>query len=175
MTAAAQKAMKQGMHRAIDPPPAGNCVQARMERGSVSKDWVPDPARPNHDVRVHRTWQPDRMHKAGTLSKAQFDVCERYERTVALASGAKMSDSSGGARKAPWEKGTMPEVTILAQTALRRADEVLGKEAAMILRLVVLHSLTISELAAGRKERRDHVQGRLEGAIDRLGEHWGMI
>lgn len=172
---AAQKAMRNGTRRAIDAPLAGNCLQARVKRGSVCKDWIPDPDRPRQDIRIHRTWQPDRMHKAGTISKAQFDVCERYERTVALAGGARMASGDATGRRAPWEQGTPAEIQIAAQGALRRADEVLGREAAMVLRLVVLHSLTISELASGRKERRDHVQGRFEAAVDRLGEHWGMI
>ena len=178
MNAVVQKALRRGTRRAVDPvtPQTDYGPGVRHKRGEIEKGWRPDPDNPNREVRGAKcVWQPDRMHRAGTITLTQFLTCERYDRTVALASGAKLSDYGAVGRLPPWEQGTPAERTLNAQTALRRADEALGPEQARLIRLLVLCNKSVAEIAAMRGERDLEAKGRVLGAVDRLAEWWGMV
>lgn len=133
-----------------------------------------DPDRPNVTLRrARRVCHYNTAWRAGHLTDAEREACDRYAVLCEREEGAVERRDGPSVKADPWSR-TPPLSAVQAIASLRAAHQAVGNDGAALLRLYVRDNLPVDEIARRRDERREVTMGRTRAAITRLAEHWGM-
>lgn len=168
----------------------------RVERGEVAMEEGEDPEQPATGDEPAGTVRRGRFQAAhlvllarGVITGAQYRACERYLADWELASGARERSSVHVGKTPSWLVSGPQGAQLAALTDLRFARTVMGPAGALLVEELVVHSLSLAQIAArlGRPagesaektERRAErnarvVQGQVVATLQRLVEAWEL-
>jgi len=182
MSIIAQKALRNGMRRAVDPIDYGSLHAMDAERKipkaarRAERHQRPDPEDPNRTVwGCRRVEEFRRLEAAGSISLEHAMACERYILTAAAAEGANDQAKPIVGRLPPWMQGHPAEQQLMARVSLRNAINALGNSAHALVQMLVLENLTIKAIAARKEINPTEAKGEIRAALTRLAEHWGYL
>lgn len=169
-----QKALRDGVRRAIDTPDYGTSI--RRQRGEIAKEMRADLDNPNREVRgCRRVEEFRRMREAGTITLEHALACERYIQTASAAEGVNdFPRCEAVGRQPPWMQGHPAEWRLTARVSMENAIRALGCSAAAIVEMLVLENLNLSAIAKRRGISPTEARATVRAALTRLAEHWGL-
>jgi len=114
------------------------------------------------------------MHKQSpeTWTAAHVEAGARFRRDYEV--GIEGAAQNGGGGTAAWSPDGRMISRLDAATSYREAMDMLGYTMGWTIRRLILENWTLSDLATHYGATRHRVSGRVEAALTRLVEHYGL-
>ena len=151
-------------------------LHARYSRGEIEVYDGAEPENPNRTVRRgRRVCAYDQMERVGAISEDQRDAADRYAILREQELGASwLNGEPNGRAPSPWQKGNPTQTAIHASATLRSVHEVLGQQARTVLNLLIMQNMDAKAIAAHLGINPSVAKGRVDAALTRMVEHWGV-